>query len=70
MGRDPFYCCSPDVYMRGSTPPDISRGCFRTGPKTFYVPIDAVDTYKNYYGWDDYSDRIVGYDFENDQIVE
>lgn len=70
MGRDPFYCCSPDVYMRGSTPPDISRGCFRTGPKTFYVPIDAVDTYKNYYGWDDYSDRIIGYDFENDQIVE
>lgn len=70
MGRDPFYCCSPDVYMRGSTPPDISRGCFRTGPRTFYVPIDAVDTYKNYYGWDDYSDRIVGYDFENDQIVE
>lgn len=70
MGRDPFYCCSPDVYMRGSTPPDISRGCFRTGPRTFYVPIDAVDTYKNYYGWDDYSDRIIGYDFENDQIVE
>lgn len=70
MGRDPFYSCSPDVYMRGSTPPDISRGCFRTGPRTFYVPIDAVDTYKNYYGWDDYSDRIIGYDFENDQIVE
>ena len=70
IGNDPFYCCSTDVYMQGLTPPDISRGCFRTGPRTFYVPIDAVDTYKNYYGWDDYSDRIRGYDFENDQIVE
>lgn len=70
IGNDPFYCCSTDVYMQGLTPPDISRGCFRTGPRTFYVPIDAVDTYKNYYGWDDYSDRIIGYDFENDQIVE
>ena len=33
-----------------------------TGRK-IYVPMESVEAYKSAYGWSDYADSIVGYDF-------
>ena len=32
--------------------------------RKIYVPNESVEAYKAAYGWRDYADDIVGYDFE------
>ena len=60
------YCKSPltpklgEVYVFGDNAYD----------RKIYVPAKSVQTYKAAKGWKNYAADIVGYDFENDKVVE
>ena len=71
-------CNVTEVYCRPTTPPTAVRdedsdkdwfliaNFFGNIPEgfTIYVPNDSVESYKTAYGWNQYADYIVGYDFE------
>ena len=64
--RDAFSRCSSlkSMYLRATTPPTLGSSVFSSCPAVFYVPMEAVEAYKNAEGWSKYaSDRIVGYNF-------
>ena len=65
------------VYCKATTPPNLGSsqtddgtltywGGFRGAKmlKTIYVPEESVEAYKTAFGWKEYADYIVGYDFE------
>ena len=61
-----FEGCSSlkSMYLRATTPPSLGSSVFSSCPAVFYVPMEAVEAYKNAEGWSKYaSDRIVGYNF-------
>ena len=61
-----FKGCSSlkSMYLRATTPPSLGSSVFSSCPAVFYVPMEAVEAYKNAEGWSKYaSDRIVGYNF-------
>ena len=64
------------VYCKPTTPPAISAsvngGIFdgNASGRKIYVPKESVWAYKTAEHWSDYADAIVGYDFENGEIVE
>ena len=66
IGKDAFYGCGnlKSMYLRATTPPTLDSPVFSSCPAVFYVPMEAVEAYKNAEGWSKYaSDRIVGYNF-------
>ena len=66
IGSDAFSRCSSlkSMYLRATTPPTLGSSVFSSCPAVFYVPMEAVEAYKNAEGWSKYaSDRIVGYNF-------
>ena len=66
IGSDAFRRCSSlkSMYLRSTTPPSLGSQVFSSCPAVFYVPMEAVEAYKNAEGWSKYaSDRIVGYNF-------
>ena len=66
IGEDAFYGCGnlKSMYLRATTPPTLDSPVFSSCPAVFYVPMEAVEAYKNAEGWSKYaSDRIVGYNF-------
>ena len=75
IGYDAFaYCYSlTSVYCKATTPPALGGtyvfGSNGSGRK-IYVPAGSVNAYKSAYGWSEYKSAIVGYDFENDVVVE
>lgn len=75
IGAWAFYGCSSlaSVYCKATTPPalggnyvfdDNGKGC------KIYVPTGSVDTYKSATRWSKYAGGIVGYDFENNTVIE
>lgn len=68
-----------EVYCKPTTPPTgsdmmfkytIQQGMYGTISCKIYVPSASVDAYKAASGWSTYADAIVGYDFENNTVVE
>ena len=65
-----FRSCSglKEVYCKAITPATIVRndnGVFggNASGRKIYVPVEAVEAYKSAYGWNNYADDIVGYEF-------
>ena len=61
------YCTSlAEVYCKPTIPPTESWSMFDSNAsgRKIYVPTESVEAYKAAYGWSEYADDIVGYDFE------
>lgn len=54
-----------EIYCTPTTPPTISEYTFYDAASNavFYVPTISIDSYKTATGWENYVDRIFGYDF-------
>ena len=72
IGYDAFYYCLSleSVYCKSTTPPVAERlngswAAFyvNASGRKIYVPIESVEAYKSADGWKDYTDSIVGYNF-------
>lgn len=61
-----------EVYCKAITPPTAGLNIFHGHAEgcKIYVPSTSVDAYKAASGWSTYADTIVGYDFENNTVVE
>ena len=81
IGSSAFEGCSSlsSIYVRAGTPPTLTKDWLFNTAKQFdnnapsrkiYVPIDVVDIYKTAEVWSEYADDIVGYDYENNRVVE
>ena len=57
-----------EVYCKATTPPALTDSFDSVVAPTIYVPADSVNVYKRAEGWKEFA--IVGYDFENGEIVE
>ena len=67
IGGEAFYFCRSltKVYCKAITPPRCAGYTFYNATnRKIYVPRNSVDAYKSAYGWKEYADDIVGYDFE------
>ena len=68
IGGGAFYYCSSltSVYCKAITPPAGGLSMFynNASGRKIYVPMESVEAYKSAYGWREYADAIVGYDFE------
>ena len=62
-----FYECSSltSVYCKATIPPAGGDYMFsyNASGRKIYVPMESVEAYKSAYGWSDYVDDIVGYNF-------
>ena len=75
-----FYGCSSlgSVYVKPSMPPvftyetsdEINHFNKNATSRKIYVPSESLENYKAADGWSEYANDIVGYDYENDKIVE
>ena len=74
IGYEAFFGCSSltSVYCKPAIPPtaEVYDNYWRAfdenaSGRKIYVPTESVEAYKNVAGWSDYSDDILGYDFEN-----
>ena len=69
-----FYdCCSlTSVYCKATTPPALGGYAFDANGsgRKIYVPAGSVNAYKSAYGWSEYADAIVSYNFETGEVVE
>lgn len=75
IGKSAFYNCSSltSVYCKATTPPTLdSSTVFESNGsgRKIYVPAGSVDAYKNATNWSEYADAIIGYDFENNTVIE
>jgi hypothetical protein len=61
-----------EVYCKATTPPVGGDSMFKdnASDRKIYVPSASVDAYKAASVWSTYAADIVGYDFENNAIVE
>ena len=73
IGDMAFYDCSSltSVYCKATTPPSIGYNVFydNANSRKIYVPTASVNDYKTAYGWRDYADYILGYDFEKGEVA-
>lgn len=73
IGEYAFYCCLnlADIYVRNIFPCSLGREVF-DGIHSFkiFVPQSSLEQYKTAEGWSNYTDYIVGYDYENNKVVE
>ena len=69
-----FYRCNQlnKVYCKAVTPPVLGSYVFsyNSSDRKIYVPSESVEAYKNSENWSDYASDIIGYDFENGEVVE
>lgn len=68
IGDLAFEHCSKlkEIYCTPTNPPTLDgNAVFRyiASNAVFYVPSASVNNYKTAYGWKEYADQIVGYDF-------
>ena len=67
IGYEAFCNCSKltSVYCKPTTPPSIGTYVFAETNEmlTIYVPKQSINTYKQTYGWLEYVDCIIGYNF-------
>lgn len=61
-----------EIYVKGKTPPKLGEYAFHDTPalKVIYVPIETLEDYRTATIWSNYKDIIVGYDYENNKVVE
>ncbi len=68
-----FNSCAAleNIYCKATTPPALANS-FDAIPATakIYVPYLSYSKYKVAEGWNQYADKIVAYDFENNTIVD
>ncbi|MBO5881907.1 MAG: leucine-rich repeat protein [Alistipes sp.] len=74
IGQCAFASCTSleSVFCEATTPPSLDDNVFMnnaTGLK-IYVPYASVDAYKSAAYWSSYASFILGYDFENNKVVE
>ena len=69
---DSFNSCAAitEVYCKAVTPPALTNSFDSMVAPTIYVPAESVNSYKSADGWKEFASYIVGYDFENGEIVE
>ena len=79
IGEMAFKYCSrlSSVFVKSSIPPILLVDNFghysfeyNENLRKIFVPIDAVEAYKTAEGWSNYADDIVGYNFDNNDVVE
>ena len=76
IGSNAFNDCTSliSVYCKTTTPPSLGatyNGFDGNAPdRKIYVPIESVDAYKSAHHWNEYAYAIIGYDFENNVVVE
>ena len=74
IGDNAFDGCTSlqEVYCKPTTPPTGDSSMFYDNAfgRKIYVPMESVDAYKSAEYWSNYADAIVGYDFENNKVVE
>lgn len=58
------------VKIKNPEPPEKGNDTFKRNAqdRVFYIPFSSKDKYKK--EWPGYADSIVGYDFENDKVVD
>ena len=66
FGNCPLHC----VYCKPLTPPTADGDIFEYYTPIIYVPYESLDNYRVAAKWRKYSDCFIGYDFENDKVVE
>ena len=66
IGDDALYNCIDltGIYCKATTPPGLVHRLLYRSHAKIHVPIESVDAYKNAEVWKEYSEHIVGYDFE------
>ena len=68
IGDGAFNYCSSliSVYFKAITPPNGYYNMFynNASNRKIYVPMKAVETYKSANGWSNYTNAIVGYNFD------
>ena len=75
IGNQAFSSCDSltSVYCKATTPP-VLGGTYvfdaNSSSRKIYVPYKSVNAYKSAEYWSEYADAIVGYDFENGEILE
>ena len=59
------YCYKlKSVYCKGATPATGGSAFYSNASgRKIYVPVESVEAYKSAYGWKNYADDIVGYEF-------
>ena len=74
IGDYAFSGCSriTSVYCEATIPPALGSNVFdfNASGRKIYVLMESVEAYKIAYGWSDFADDIIGYDFENNAVVE
>ncbi len=75
IGDEAFYHCTSltSVYCKATTPPALGGTNvfdYNGSDRKIYVPAGSVEAYKSAGYWSEYASAIVGYDFENGEIVE
>ena len=74
IGMSAFYDAEAlkKVYCKPTTPPTGDYYMFNdnAADRKIYVPYQSLNDYKTAEFWSDYADNIVGYDFENDTVVD
>ena len=74
IGEEAFSDCYSltSVYCKAITPPAGGYDMFysNASDRKIYVPSTSVDAYKSAAYWSKYANSIVGYDFQNGEVVE
>ena len=73
IGPDAFTDCVNlnTVFLASPIPSTVSDSSFSgCDSLTIFVPYEQIDSYRSDIHWASYAHRIVGYDFENDKVVE
>ena len=74
IGRCAFIYCESltSVYCKAANPPTLDGDYnfyYNSSNRKIYVPAESVYVYQIADGWSEYASDIVGYDFENGEIV-
>ena len=70
IGQEAFMSCDNiDIYIKSIRVPILGEEAFEP-TATIYVPNLSVKNYKAAPAWSEYADQIVGYDYENNKVVE
>lgn len=80
IGCNAFGNCTnmSTIFCKATNPPTAKYsdqgiwGAFdnNAAERVIYVPAEAIDAYRTAEGWSEYADFIVGYDYENNEVVE
>ena len=75
IGAWAFSSCSSltSVYCKATVPPTLGNTAVFDSISSdckIYVPAESVEAYKSATRWDEYASSIVGYNFENNTVIE